>query len=123
MDEEELQALLNLVFQKINDRPLILGAPQGITLTPNHVLLDFRKTHREEVDPDIPIQQQITIWNTSLRVFGSLWIQEFTHCCLIVAWKQQGQPSQVGDIVLFRNEPSNMNSPPTESQVYVKDDW
>ena len=38
-------------------------------------------------------------------MFGSLWIQEFTRCCLNIAWKPQGQPPQVGDIVLFRNEP------------------
>ena len=60
MDEEELQTWLSLVIQKINDRPLILEAPQGITLTPNYVLLGFRNTHEEEVNPDIPIQQQLT---------------------------------------------------------------
>ena len=38
-------------------------------------------------------------------MFGSLWIQEFTRYCLNIAWKQQGQPPQIGDIVLFRNEP------------------
>ena len=31
MDDEELLHCLNLVNQKINNRPLILGKPQGIT--------------------------------------------------------------------------------------------
>ena len=105
MDEEELHTWLSLVIQKINDRPLILGAPHGITLTPNDVLLGFRNTDGGEVNPDIPIQQQLTRWNASLRVFSSLWIQEFTRRCLNIAWKQQGKPPQIGDIVLFRNEP------------------
>ena len=49
MNDEELLTWLNLVIQKINNRPLILSAPLGITLTPNHILLGFRNTHGEEV--------------------------------------------------------------------------
>ena len=45
MNDEELLTGLNLVIHKINDRPLILCTPLGITLTPNHVLLGFRNTH------------------------------------------------------------------------------
>ena len=45
MDDKELLPWLNLVIKKINNRPLILGVPPGITLTPNHVLLGFRNTH------------------------------------------------------------------------------
>ena len=45
MNNKVLLIWLNLVIQKIHNRPLILGTPLGITLTPNHVLLGFRNTH------------------------------------------------------------------------------
>ena len=45
MDDEELLTWIHLVIDKINNRPLILGAPVGITLTPNHILLGFRNSH------------------------------------------------------------------------------
>ena len=38
MDDEKLHPWLNMVIEKINDRPPILGAPQGITFNPNHIL-------------------------------------------------------------------------------------
>ena len=75
MDDEELLTWLNLVIQRINDRPLILGAPMGITLTPNHVLQGFRNTHGEEINPENPVQRQLNRWNVALLLFGSLWTQ------------------------------------------------
>ena len=42
MDDKELLTWIHLVIDKINNRPLLLGAPLRITLTPNHVLLGFR---------------------------------------------------------------------------------
>ena len=45
MDNKELHTWLDLIIQKMNNRPLILGAPQGITITHNHILLGFRNTH------------------------------------------------------------------------------
>ena len=104
MDDEELRTWLCMITEKVNDRPLILGAPQGITITPNHVLLGFRNTHGEEVDLDVPVQQQLTRWKTCLTIFYSLWIQEFTRRRFNVVWKTQSIVPKVGDIVLFRNE-------------------
>ena len=78
MDDEELLTWLNLVIQKIIDRPLILGAPLGKTLTPNHVLLGLRNTHGEEINPENTIQCQLNRWHISLLLFGSLWTQEFS---------------------------------------------
>ena len=46
MDDEELHTWLNMVIEKINDRPLILGAPLGITLTPTTFSKDS-ETHME----------------------------------------------------------------------------
>ena len=69
MDDEELYTWLNMVTEKVNDRPLILGAPQGITITPNHVLLGFRNTHGEEINLNVPVQHQLTRWQTCLAVF------------------------------------------------------
>ena len=60
MDDEELHTWLSMVTEKVNDQPLILGAPQGIIITPNHVLLGFRNTHGEEVDLDVSAQHQLT---------------------------------------------------------------
>ena len=39
MNDEELLTWIHLVIDKLNNWPPILGAPLGITLTPNHVLL------------------------------------------------------------------------------------
>ena len=38
MDDKELLTWIHQVIDRANNRPLILGAPLGITLTPNHVL-------------------------------------------------------------------------------------
>ena len=56
MDDKELLNWIHLVINKHNNRPIILGAPLGITLTPNHVLLGFRDSHGEEINPDVPVQ-------------------------------------------------------------------
>ena len=105
MNEEELLTWLNLVIQKINDRPLILGAPLSITLTTDHILLGFRNTHGEEVNPEISVLRQLTRWQVALQLFGSLWTQEFSRRNFLVVWKEQSQVPNIGDIVLFRNEP------------------
>ena len=46
---------INLVIEKINNGPLILEAPLGITLTPNHSLLSFQDTHSDEVNPEVTV--------------------------------------------------------------------
>ena len=79
MDNEELQTWLVLVIQKINDRPFLLGAPQGITITPNKILHGFRNTHCDEINPETTVEQQLNRWKICLTLFGSLWIQEFTQ--------------------------------------------
>ena len=105
MDDKELHTWLNMVTEKVNDRPLILGAPQGISITPNRILLGFRNTHGEEVYLDVPVQCQLVRWQTCLTIFYSLWIQEFTRRRFNVVWKNQTLVPKVGDIVLFKNEP------------------
>ena len=104
MCDEELITWLSLVIQKVNDRPLILGAPLGITLTPNHILHGFRNTHGDEINLEISVQCQLTTWQICLLTFRSLWIQEFTFCNFLIVWKEQGQSPNLGDIFLFRNE-------------------
>ena len=94
MDDEELHTWLNMVTEKVNDCPLILGAPQGIT--PNHILLGFRKTHGEEVDLEVQVQHQLIRWQTCLSVFYSLWIQEFTRRRFNMIWKNQTITPKVG---------------------------
>ena len=41
----------------------------------------------------------------ALNLFNSLWEQEYTRRRLTVSWKEQGRSPQVGDVVLFKNEP------------------
>ena len=110
MDNEELLTWLNLVIQKINDRPLILSSPMSITLTPNHDLLGFRNTHGEKITPETSIQCQLIRWQVSLLLFGSLWTQEFLECNFLVAWKEKKLILKIGDIVLFRNKPEARNT-------------
>ena len=91
------------------NRPLILSAPLGITLTPNHVLQGFQECFGDEVKPTASINQQISRWNFVLNLFHSLWEQEYTRRKFTIAWKDQGNHPQVGDIVLFKNEPIYKN--------------
>ena len=105
MDDEKLLTWLHLVINKINNRPLILEVPLGITLPPNHIILGFRDSHGDEVNSDVSVQHQLSRWKVVLNLFNSLWTQEYTRRQLTVTWKQQGSVPQVGDIVLFRNEP------------------
>ena len=109
MDDEELLTWTHGVIEKLNNRPLILGAPLGITLTPNHVLQGFRECFGDEVKPTASINQQISRWNIVLNLFHSLWEQEYTRRKFTVTWKDQGTLPQVGDIVLFKNEPIYKN--------------
>ena len=41
MEDKELLTWTHGVIEKLNNRPLILGSPLGITLTPNHFLQGF----------------------------------------------------------------------------------
>ncbi|XP_023330720.1 uncharacterized protein LOC111703092, partial [Eurytemora carolleeae] len=109
MDDEELLTWTHGVIEKLNNRPLIPGAPLGITLTPNHVLQGFRECFGDEVNPTASINQQISRWNVVLNLFHSLWEQEYTGRKFTLTWKDQGNLPQVGDIVLFKNEPIYKN--------------
>ena len=82
MDDEELHTWLNMVIEKINDRPLILGAPLGITLTPNHILLGFRNTHGDEINPDIPVHEFNHMIITSVLGGRDLILK----ICMLNAW-------------------------------------
>ena len=53
MNDEELLTWIHLVIDKLNNRPIILAAPLGITLTPNHILLRFRECYGDEINPDV----------------------------------------------------------------------
>ena len=105
MDNKELLTWIHLVIDKLNNCPLILGAPLGITLLPNHVLLGFRECYGDEINPEVQVQHQISRWRIVLNLYNSLWEQEYTRRRLTVTWKEQGLVPQVGDIVLFKNEP------------------
>ena len=105
LDDEELLTWTHGVIEKLNNRPLILGAPLGITLTPNHVLQGFRGGFGDEVNLVAPINQQISRWNIALSMFHVLWEQEYTRRRFTVTWKDQGNLPQIRDIVLFKNEP------------------
>ena len=88
MDDEELHTWLVLLIQMVNNRPVILGAPQGITITPNYILHGFRNTHGDEINPEITVQQQLNRWKICQMLFGSLWIQEFTRRQFLLLWKE-----------------------------------
>ena len=105
MDDKELLTWTHQVIDKLNNRPLILGAPLGITLTPNHLLLGFRDCYGEEINTEASVQHQISRWRIVLKLFHSLLEQEYTRRRLTVSWKDQGQVPQVDNIVLFKNEP------------------
>ena len=83
---------------------MILGAPLGITLSPNHILLGFRDSQGEEINTEVSVQHQLSRWKVVLNLFYSLWEQEYTRRRLTVTWKEQGVVPQVGDIILFKKE-------------------
>ena len=76
MDDEELLTWSHMVIDKLNNWPLILGAPLGITLTPNHVLQGFKDCYEDEINPDTTVQHQLSRWKIALNLFNSLWEQE-----------------------------------------------
>ena len=103
MDDKELLIWSHMVINKLNNRPLILGAPLGITLTPNHVLQGFKDCYRDEVNPEATVQHQLSR-KIAINLFNSLWEQEYARGRLTVTLKEQGRSPQVGDVVLFKNE-------------------
>ena len=105
MDNEELLTWSHIVIDELNNRPLILDAPLGITITPNHVLQGFKECHGDEINPNTPVQHQLSRWKIALNSFNSLWAQEYTRRRLTISWKEQRGSSQVGDIVLFKSKP------------------
>ena len=68
IDDEEILTWIHLVIDKLNNRPLILGAPLGITLTPNHVLLEFGECYGDKINPDVSVQHQISMWRIVLNL-------------------------------------------------------
>ena len=86
MDDEELLTWSHMVIDKLNNRPLILGAPLGITLTPNHVLQVFKDCYGDKINPDVTVQHQLSRWKIALNLFNSLWEQEYTRRRLTVTW-------------------------------------
>ena len=105
MHDEKLLTWIHLVIDKINNRPLILAAPLGITLTPNHILLWFRDSPGDEINLEVSVQHQLSRWKIVLSLFNSLWMQKYTRHRLMVTWKKQGLVPQVGDTILFCNKP------------------
>ena len=106
MNDEEFATWLQRVTQKINDRPLVLGMPPGISITPNHVLHGFSDEfigETEDIHP--PINQQLQRRNNVLDKFGSVWEQEFASRRYNVVWNGQRVTPKVGDLVLIKNEP------------------
>ena len=79
MDNEELFTWEHKVIDKLNNCPLILGTPLGITLTPNCVLQVFRECYWGEINPDAPVQHQLSRWKIILNPFNSLWEQEYNR--------------------------------------------
>ena len=109
MDSEELHTWLNMVVEKINDRPLIMGAPLGFTLTPNHVLLGFRDNRGDEINTEVSVQHQLTKWKVGVSLFGSLWTQEYTR----------QRFSRLGiSYCLSMNCVTNTNSPRSEYKLF-----
>jgi len=105
MSDEEFRTWLSKVMQKVNDRPLILGLPIGVTLTPNHVLHGFPGDFHGEEKLSFPVSQQLQRWRTALQVFGNLWCEEYARRNYHVIWAHQGKVPKINDLVLIRNEP------------------
>ena len=70
--DKELLTWTHLVIDKINSRPLILEAPLGITLTPNHIILGFPDSHGDKINPDVSVQHQLSRCKIVLNLFNSL---------------------------------------------------
>ena len=76
---EELFTWENMVIDKLNNCPLILGTPLRITLTPNCVLQGLRLCYCGEINPDALVQHQLFRWKIILHLFNSLWEQEYNR--------------------------------------------
>ena len=116
MSNEELLTWLSLVIQKVNDHLLSLGAPLGITLTPNHILHGFRNTHGDEINPETSVQSQLTWWQVALLMFRSLLTQEFANRNYLLFGKNKVKV--LTWVMLFCSETNlatSINSPPPES--------
>ena len=93
MDDKEIHTWLSMVTEKVNDRPLILGAPQGITITPNHVLQGFRNTHGEEVNLDVPVDPGVHQTSIQRRLEKSIHrSQGGRHCAVQEQTNLQARP-------------------------------
>ena len=105
MSDEEFRTWLSKVMQKVNDRPLFLGLPIGVKLTPNHVLHGFPGDFHCEEKLSFPVGQQLQRWRTALQVFGNLGCEEYARRNYHVIWAHQGKVPKINDLVLNRNEP------------------
>ena len=105
MDDKELLTWIHLIIDKLNNCPLILGAPLGIILTPTMYSFGSGSATERRFHPDVSVQHQLSRWRIVLNLYYSLWEQEYTRRRLTVSWKEQGLVPQVGDIVLFKNKP------------------
>ena len=76
MYDQGLLIWLNLVIQKVNNRPLILGALLGITLTPNHILPWIQEHPGRGDQPEIKLHKctvcEIAVQFNNLTVLFNL---------------------------------------------------
>ena len=72
LDDEELLTWSQMFIDELNNRPLILTAPLGITITPNHILQGYKEGHGDEINPNTPVQHQLSRWKIALNAFTSL---------------------------------------------------
>ena len=105
MDDENFKTWISGVINKTNNRPLIMGLPAGITLTPNSIIHGFNDEFTESGDIDTPVGVQLQRWRCALLMFGSLWSEEYARRRYNVVWQGRILVPKVGDLVLIKNEP------------------
>ena len=104
MEQEEFNTWLTRVEDIANSRPLVMGLPIGITLTPNDLLKGRQEDFQGSWEGSSKVAKQMNRIQENLKLFYETWSGEMMRRNRPVKNKTANNEVCMGDIVLVRGE-------------------
>ena len=104
MSQEEFNTWLARIANIANNRPLVIGMPIGVTLTPNDILLGRQGEYKGSWDGKTKVAAQLARVQENLRLFHERWQGELFRRNRKVKNKTENDKIEEGDIVLIRGD-------------------
>ena len=104
LTSEEFVTWLATITDKVNNRPLVLSAAVGLTLTPNDILHGSSHQYAGAEDSTTSIGLQLQRLKKCIGLFHTSWQTEFSRRSLLVHGDRSNIHPEKGDVVLIKGE-------------------